>query len=78
MVTEMKDNLPDLFDPEKEVVTYRSADEAVQKIKYYLDHESERAAIAKAGQERTLREHTYYHRMQELWQIIANEMKGRW
>jgi hypothetical protein len=71
LVTEMKDNLPELFEPEKEVVTYRSADEAVEKIQYYLEHEDERAAIAKAGQERTLREHTYYHCMQELCQIIS-------
>jgi hypothetical protein len=30
----------------------------------------EREAIARAGQERTLREHTWYHRMQELIDIV--------
>ncbi|MCK4788756.1 MAG: glycosyltransferase [Desulfobacteraceae bacterium] len=71
LVTEMKDNLGELFEPDKEVVTYSSADEAVEKIQYYLNHESARTTIAKAGQERTLREHTYYHRMQELCEIIS-------
>ncbi len=72
LVTDHKDNLDKLFVPEKEVVTYRSAGEAAEKIEYYLSHEDERQAIAKAGQARTLSEHTYYHRMGELLQILDN------
>jgi len=70
LLTDMKDNLHELFEVDKEVVAYRNADECVEKIRYYLEHEDERKAIARAGQERTLREHTYRHRMQEMVQII--------
>jgi spore maturation protein CgeB len=74
LIIDDKKNLPQLFEPGKDVVTYRSADEAVEKIKYYLVHEDERQAIAQAGQQRTLSEHTYYQRMGELVQIIGRHL----
>jgi hypothetical protein len=70
LITDWKENLHEMFEPGKEVVTYRNAEECVELIKYYLEHDNEREAIAKAGQQRTLREHTYYQRMQELGDII--------
>ena len=70
LVTDMKENLSELFELDREVVAYTSPDDCVEKIRYLLDHENEREAIARAGQERTLKEHTYYHRMQELVDIV--------
>jgi spore maturation protein CgeB len=70
LLTDRKDNLSDMFEPGKEVAVYASADECVETIRYYLDHESEREAIARAGQERTLRDHNYDVRMQELGEIL--------
>ena len=70
LITDMKDNLGELFAIGKEVVTYSSADEAVEVINYYLDHPEEAQTIAKAGQARTLREHTYRHRMEELLPLL--------
>ena len=74
LLTDYKDNLSDLFELEKEVITYRSPEEAIEKIKYYLEHEDERVKIAKAGQERTLHEHTYAHRMKELAEILKKHL----
>lgn len=71
LVTDWKQNLHEMFEPGKEVVSFRSAEECIERISYYLAHEEERKTIAQAGQARTLREHTYYHRMQELVSIIA-------
>lgn len=71
LITDHKDNLHTLFEPGKEVVAYRSAEECAELINYYLEHEEERKAIAQAGQQRTLREHTYFHRMQELVDIVT-------
>lgn len=71
LLTDYKDNLNSLFEPGKEVVAYRSAEEGVELAKYYLAHEEERKSIAQAGQARTLREHTYRHRMQELLDILS-------
>lgn len=70
LVTDMKKNLHELFEPDREIVTYRTPAECVEKIKYLLTHETQRAEIAKAGQARTLREHCYIHRIQELEEII--------
>lgn len=70
LITDWKQNLHEMFEPGKEIVSCRSAEECIERISYYLAHEEKRKAIAQAGQARTLREHTYYHRMQELVSII--------
>ena len=71
LITDWKENLHEMFEPGKEVVAYRSAEECAELIKYYLDHDNELETIASAGQERTLREHTYYQRMEELVDIVC-------
>ncbi|MBI4568206.1 MAG: glycosyltransferase, partial [Planctomycetes bacterium] len=62
LVTEEAPNLPDLFEPGREVVTYRDPEECAATVRYYLEHPREAETIARAGQERTLREHTYIRR----------------
>lgn len=70
LMTDWKVNLHEMFEPGKEVVAYRTPEECVELIRYYLEHDDKREAIARAGQQRTLREHTWYHRMQELVDIV--------
>ena len=70
LLTDWKENLHEIFEPGREVAAYRSHDECLEMIRYYLEHEDERAAIAAAGQKRTLRDHTYGRRMEELAAII--------
>jgi len=72
LVTDWKDNLADMFEPGKEVITYRSTDECIEAVRFYLDHEEERKCIARAGQQRTLGDHTYQQRMGELVDIVTN------
>jgi spore maturation protein CgeB len=76
MLTDWKPNLPDLFELDSEVVAYRSAEEAVEKARYLLDHPTERRAIAAAGQRRTLRDHTYMQRAEELDAIITDHLRS--
>ena len=71
LLTDDKPNLAELFRVGSEVLAYRDAQECVDQITYYLTHETERAAIAKAGQERTLTDHSFEHRMRELIEIIG-------
>ena len=66
LLTDSKLNLPELFEPDREVLTYTSPAEAVSKLKQLLNHPQEAAAIAVRGQQRTPKEHTYIHRMKEL------------
>ncbi|HEU4931214.1 MAG TPA: glycosyltransferase, partial [Pyrinomonadaceae bacterium] len=77
LLTDWKTNLHELFEIGKEVVAYRSTEECVELVNYYLAHDSEREAIAKAGQQRTLSEHSYYHRMQELTEILDRYLANR-
>lgn len=74
LLTDWKQNLAELFAPDSEVVAYRSAEDAVEKVRYLLDHDSERRAIAAAGQQRTLRDHTYAQRAQQLDAYIREFM----
>lgn len=71
LITDAKNDLKKLFVPGKEVETYSSAPELLEKVKYYLAHPKERDQIAKAGQKRTLKDHTYKIRMQELVDIFS-------
>jgi spore maturation protein CgeB len=75
LLTDWKPNLGELFDVGKELLAYRSLDECVELIRYYLTHDEEREAIARAGQARTFHEHTYFHRMQELVDIVGRHLR---
>ena len=71
LITDFKDNLNELFEEDKEVVAYKTVDDLVRLIQYYVEHDEQRETIANAGQQRTLSEHTYFNRMQSLVDIIA-------
>jgi hypothetical protein len=74
LLTDAKDNLTDMFEPGREVITYQSADDCVELINYYLEHDSERETIAVAGQQRTLAQHTYHRRMEELLPMLEKRL----
>jgi spore maturation protein CgeB len=61
------DDLESYFEADKEIVIVRSLPEMIDKIKYYLTHDNERLAIAKAGRDRMLAEHQWSHRFQHIF-----------
>lgn len=71
LITDMKDNLGEIFEIGKEVETYTNPEELTQKIQFYLTHDTERERIAKAGQDRIIRDHTYEKRVEELTTSIS-------
>lgn len=75
LLTDRKDNLHKLFEIGKEVVAYSSKEEAAELVRHYLDHPQDAEQIAKAGQARTLREHTYAQRMRELVPILKHHLR---
>lgn len=58
------------FQPEKEIIVARSADEAIDRYAYLLAHDSERRAIGIAARRRVLKQHTFRHRADDLVGII--------
>lgn len=77
LLTDRKDNLGEIFEIGKEVIAYSSQEEAAELVRYYLAHPEEAATIAKAGQARTLRDHTYKRRMEELAPILERHLSAR-
>ena len=71
LLTSEADNLRDYYQDGKEIVIYKNTNDMIDKIKYYLEHNEEREAIARAGYERTLREHTYEKRFNEIFKTIG-------
>jgi len=62
----------------EEMVFYRTSEELVEKIRFYLPREEKRKKIAEAAYARTLREHTYEARFQNIFRHIGiAERAGR-
>lgn len=77
LITDYKDNLHELFEIGTEIVAYRSPEECISLVNYYLAHPEKAAKIARAGQMRTLREHTYSLRMRQTARILSRHLKYR-
>lgn len=71
LLTGNADELERYYKSGREVAVFTNADDLVDKIRYYLKQEDERRAVAAAGYNRTLREHTYDHRFAEIFQCIG-------
>lgn len=75
LITDKKINNNEFFVVNKEILEYSNPNNLIKKIKYYLKNDKKRIAIAKAGQSRTLKEHTYRIRMRELDHILRKHIK---
>ena len=71
LITEHKSNISDIFEPDKEIVTFNSAMEAVAKVKELIDKPDLVRRIAEAGQARTIKEYSYSKRMEMLVDILS-------
>ncbi len=62
--------MEEMFEPGVELVTFDTPDDMIDKMRYYLDHDDEREAIAEAGRKKTLSQHTYQHRFERMFDVI--------
>ena len=70
-IADWKPALSDLFEPEKEIVTFRTQQELREKVDYYLAHAEERREIADRAYVRAHREHTYDRRLEKMFEILG-------
>ncbi|WOH68199.1 glycosyltransferase [Bradyrhizobium sp. BWA-3-5] len=77
LLTDFKDNLHTLFAPDREVAVWRSVDDCLAAIGRALGDADGRAAIAAAGQARTMAQHTYRHRVAEILGFIETLRAAR-
>ncbi len=71
VLTENRPAVGDFFAPGREVATFDSRADLLEKVKYYLAHPDERKAIAEAGCRRAHRDHTYEIRLRRLLEITS-------
>jgi len=71
LLTDPAPGLDRYFRVGEEIAIYRGKRDLVSKVRYLLAHEDERAAIARAGFERTIREHTWRRRFADVFTAIG-------
>ena len=72
LFTDWKRDLHKFFELDCEVVAFKSDAECLEKLAWIQAHGEARKAIAKAGQNRTLREHHFFALAQRLDEIIRH------
>jgi spore maturation protein CgeB len=70
-IADWKPTMAECFEPEREIVTFRTAQELKEKVAYYLAKPDERQAIADRAYARAHREHTYEHRLREMFRVLG-------
>ena len=68
--------LSQLFEIDKEIVSFNNYNDLIEKIDYYLAHEEERNIITKAGKVRVHKDHTYSKRLQLMINTVFSNEKG--
>jgi spore maturation protein CgeB len=76
-ISDGEEYLSRYFETGKEVVSYRDADELIDRIRYYLSHDGERLEIARAGYRRVLRDYRVSRLLQVAGRMIELGMQGR-
>lgn len=71
-----RQGLKQLFEIDKEIITFNNFNVLIEKLDYYLEHDSERKAIAEAGKERAHIDHSYKNRLQLLIDTVFGNEKG--
>ncbi|VAX21658.1 hypothetical protein MNBD_NITROSPINAE02-787 [hydrothermal vent metagenome] len=76
-LVDRRDELGEMLKVGEEIITFDDSDDLREKIAFYLDHPEEREAIAKAGMKRTLKEHTFTHRMARMMGIVLERDRAK-
>ncbi len=66
VLTDWREQMDNLFEPQKEIAYYKELEEIPDLVSYYLKHKNERQRITTAARRRVLAEHTWEHRLQSL------------
>jgi spore maturation protein CgeB len=71
LLTDIADNIADYYKLDEEIAIAEGLKGFVRRIKQLLGDEPKRAAIAQAGYERTINEHTYVHRLNDIFKVMG-------
>jgi spore maturation protein CgeB len=76
LLTDIKSDIEELFEPDAEIVTYKSIDEALSKAKFLIENPDTANEIATAGQKRTFRDHTTEEQAKQLGFFLNELLKN--
>ena len=68
LLTQPAEDLANYLKPGQDCATFETIDDLIDQVRYYLEHEDERQAIASQGYQRTLAEHTYAARFKAIFE----------
>lgn len=71
LISNYQEEIPEYFEIGRDLEVYSSEEELIEKISYYLEHESERKAIAENGYRKVKEHHSYVTRLKEMLKIIS-------
>jgi len=77
LLTEYAPGIENYFEIDKEIVCFENAEEMIDKTTYYLNHETERRAIAQAGWKRATGEYTSFHMVSKVFSEIKEDIAAR-
>lgn len=70
VLTNYQEEIPDLFAEGKEIVTFKTPEELIDKADYYLKHDTERINIGINGYKKVKKCYTYEHQLQKIISIL--------
>ena len=76
VLTNYCEETAELFEEDKEIVMFRTPEELIQKVDYYLEHEEEREQIARVGHERAMNDYTYEKKIKKLLDWVTEDEGG--
>jgi hypothetical protein len=74
-VTGHTDEIEEFYEPDKEVVIYKTPEELVDKTKFYLANPDAAEKVREAGFQRARRDHAWTNRFEELFRKIDLKVK---
>jgi spore maturation protein CgeB len=69
-LSDYREGLGAMYAPGAELNVFESTGDIIEKLEYYLQNEEARLEAALRGYERTLKEHTYAHRLDRMLSVI--------
>ena len=66
-LTYFVEGLANCYDIDHEIAVYADANDLIEKIKFYLEHEALRESMAAAGYTRTMKDHTFKNRFSHVF-----------
>lgn len=67
----VREDIKRCYEEGKEFISFKDEKDLRGKVQYYLVHQEERERIARAGYERTVREHTYLNRVRQFLEVMG-------